>query len=64
MSLPPFTARGDLPAGIHRATLAEVLERFGSGSSQRMLVGLRLERVYNVAWAPAIWLAVWSSGRL
>ena len=51
MSLPPFTASGDLPPGIHRATLAEVLERFGSGSSQRMLVGLRLERVYNVAWA-------------
>jgi hypothetical protein len=40
-----------LSPGIHRATLAEVLERFGSGSPQRMLVGLRLERVYNVAWA-------------
>ena len=51
MSLPPFTASGDLPPGIHRATLAEALERFGSGSPQRMLVGLRLERVYNVAWA-------------
>ena len=51
MSLPPFTASGDLPPGIHRATLAEVLERFGSGSPQRMLVGLRLERVYNVARA-------------
>jgi hypothetical protein len=51
VSLPPFAASGDLPPGIHRATLAEVLERFGSGSPQRMLVGLRLERVYNVAWA-------------
>ena len=51
MPLPPFTAHGDLPPGIHRATLAEVLERFGSGSPQRMLVGLRLERLYNVAWA-------------
>lgn len=51
MSLPPFTASGDLPPGIHCATLTEVLERFGSGSSQRMLVGLRLERVDNVAWA-------------
>jgi hypothetical protein len=29
----------------------EVLERFGSGSPQRVLVGLRLERIYNVAWA-------------
>jgi hypothetical protein len=49
--LPPFTAQGDLPPGIHHATLAEVLERFSSGSPQRMLVGLRLERTYNVAWA-------------
>ena len=51
MPLPPFTASGDLPPGIHRATLSEVLERFGSGSPQRMLVGLRLERIYYVAWA-------------
>jgi hypothetical protein len=49
--LPPFTAHGDLPPGLHRATLAEVLERFGSGSPQRMLVGLRREHIYNVAWA-------------
>jgi hypothetical protein len=49
--LPPFTTRGDLPPGIHRATLSEVLERFGSRSPQRMLVGLRLERIYNIAWA-------------
>ena len=48
MPLPPFTAQGDLPPGLHRATLAEVLERFGSGSPQRMLVGLRLERMYHV----------------
>lgn len=51
MPLPSYTVNGDLPAGIHRATLAAVLERFGSGSPQRMLVGLRLERIYNVARA-------------
>ena len=51
MPLPPFTASGDLPPGVHRATLSEALERFGSGSSQRMLVGLRLERIYNVVRA-------------
>ena len=51
MPLPPFTVQGDLPPGLHRATLRAVLERFGSGSPQRMLLGLRLERVYNVAWA-------------
>jgi hypothetical protein len=51
MPLPPFPASGDLPPGIHRATLSDVLERFGSRSPQRMLVGLRLERIYNIAWA-------------
>ena len=51
MRLPSYTVNGDLPPGIHRATLAEVLESFGRGIPQRLLVGLRLERVYNVAWA-------------
>ena len=51
MPLPPCTASGNLPPGIHWATLAEMLERFGSGSPQRRLMGLRLERIYNVAWA-------------
>jgi uncharacterized protein DUF6932 len=49
--LPSCTVNGDLPPGIHRATLVGVLARFGSGSPQRMLVGLRLERIYNVARA-------------
>jgi hypothetical protein len=31
--------------------LSEVLERFGSGSPQRKRIGLRLERLYNLAWA-------------
>ncbi len=30
--LPPFNERGDLPVGIHPATLDEVAERFGSGA--------------------------------
>ena len=51
MPLPPCTASGDLPSGVHRATLSEVLERFGSGSPQRVMVGLRFERIYNLAWA-------------
>ena len=51
MPLPPFTVSGDVPPGVHRATLSEVLERFGSGSPQRKMIGLRLERIYNVAWA-------------
>ena len=46
MSLPPFNAGGDLPPGIHRGTIAETLERFATGSAQRRVVGLRLERVF------------------
>jgi hypothetical protein len=42
---------GELPLGVHPATLREVLERFGTGSSQRKLVALRLERIYQVAQA-------------
>jgi uncharacterized protein DUF6932 len=51
VSLPSCTVNGDLPPGLHRATLAEVVARFGSGSPQRRLVGLRLERIYHVARA-------------
>lgn len=49
MPLPPFTASGDLPAGIHRATLRETLDRFGTGSPKRKVRALRLERIYRLA---------------
>jgi hypothetical protein len=49
VSLPPLTASGDLPAGIHPATLRETIDRFGTNSPQRMLVALRLEHVYRLA---------------
>ena len=49
MNLPPFNDEGDLPPGIHRATLSEVLERFGQGSSQRRAVAYRLTRAYELA---------------
>lgn len=48
-SLPPFGKDGDLPAGIYRSTVSEMLRRFGKGSRQRVAVGLRLERIYRVA---------------
>lgn len=51
MSLPPFTGVGDLPPGVHRASLREVLDRFGTGSRQRMAVAERLERVYRLVRA-------------
>ena len=34
----PFNAQGDLPSGVHRATLAEVLECFGHGAPQRVIM--------------------------
>src|SRR5262249_58349299 len=43
--LPPFNAQGDLPSGVHLATLAEILECFGHGVPQRMIVTERLQRV-------------------
>ena len=46
---PAFRENGDLPVGIYRATLGEVLERFGTATLQRRLVGQRLGRVYALA---------------
>ncbi len=45
---PEFNHNGDLPVGIHQATLDEVLQHFGTGSVQRRLVGHRLERIYEL----------------
>jgi hypothetical protein len=33
--IPPFDERGNLPPGVHSATLDEVIHRFGRGSDQR-----------------------------
>ncbi len=49
MSLPPFDSRGDLPAGVHQATLNEVLARFGHATPQRQIVTARLLRIYEIA---------------
>lgn len=49
MPLPPFEEAGDLPPGVHRATLREAVGRFGAGSHRRHLVAGRLERIYRVA---------------
>lgn len=51
MAFPTFTENGDLPAGIYKATLQEVLEHFGQGSLQRQLVARRLEKIYFSAKA-------------
>jgi hypothetical protein len=45
---PPMTDVGDLPVGIHIATLSEVIHRFGQGNPARVLIGHRLKRVYEL----------------
>src|SRR5437016_914719 len=49
MPLPEFDSHGDLPIGVHRASLDEVRARFGHGTPQRRLVTARLLRVYELA---------------
>jgi hypothetical protein len=46
---PEFDDNGDLPVGIHQATIDEVVRHFGPGSVQRRLVAQRLERIFK--WA-------------
>ena len=48
---PEFDANGDMPPGIHPATLAEVVAHFGSGTPQRHQVARRLEHIYALAKA-------------
>jgi hypothetical protein len=48
MALPAFNEEGDLPPGVHRATLAEVLARFGQGSVRRCAVSDRLNRPHHL----------------
>jgi hypothetical protein len=49
VSLPAFNEEGDLPPGVFRATLLEVIQRFGQGSVQRGAVGDRLQRLFQLA---------------
>src|SRR5262249_43265060 len=51
MPLPEFDEPGDLPIGVHRATLDEVLTRFGHGTPQRQRVTAQLEHIYALARA-------------
>ena len=48
-TLPAFNEEGDLPPGVHPATLSVVLARFGQGTVQRRAVGDRLNRIYQLA---------------
>ena len=51
MALPELTNTGELPLGVHPASLDETLARFGTGHALRIAVSERLERIYQVAAA-------------
>jgi len=51
LPLPPFNEFGDLPVGVHLATLPEVRGRLGAGTPRRRQVFLRLERIHAIAQA-------------
>ncbi len=44
-----FNENGDLPPGIHQATLAEVIDHFGKGTPRRQIMARRLEHIYILA---------------
>ena len=47
--LPPFTANGDLPPGIHPAGWNEIERRFGTGSSSRVNACAKLRHLHELA---------------
>ncbi|MBM3242728.1 hypothetical protein FJZ31_41235 [Candidatus Poribacteria bacterium] len=49
MPLPNLNPSGELPEGVHSATIDEVIRQFGSGTSQREVVTARLRRIYQLA---------------
>ena len=51
VALPSLTEDGELPLGVHAASLREVREEFGVDSARRKALALRLARVYRVAQA-------------
>lgn len=48
---PEFDDNDDLPLGVHQATLAKVLQHFGTSTVQRHFVGQRLERIHKLAYS-------------
>ena len=48
MPLPNLNHEGELPVGIHPATIDEVVAQFGSGTEQRMIATEHLKRIYQL----------------
>jgi hypothetical protein len=51
MKLPAFNDEGDLPEGVYRARLGEVIARFSSGMAKRQAVASGLTRIFNLVEA-------------
>lgn len=49
MAIPRFNDDGDLPVGVHVATLPETLARFGKANLARQIMGRRLQRILELA---------------
>jgi len=58
--LPEFNELGDLPPGVYRTTLDELIRRFGA-TPQRAVINRRLERIHQLARSTGIWRASSSS---
>lgn len=48
MALPAANADGDLPPGVHACSLPDLLNRFGSSSARRRVMGMRLKRILDL----------------
>ncbi len=51
MPLPQLNRAGELPEGVHQATIDEVVAQFGSGTPHRRAVTVRLQRINALARA-------------
>ncbi len=49
MRWPDFNELGDLPIGVYRAQVADVIAHFGGGTAQRIAISAHLERIYELA---------------
>ena len=48
MRLPKFSETGDLPAGVYKTTLAEVMATLGTNTVRRQQIAQRLARIYTL----------------
>ncbi len=51
MPIPEFDRQGDLPVGVHVASMDEVIARFGSHTPRRQIVTDTLLEIYGLAQA-------------